>query len=511
MAAVDSLLKVMVVRNADLLVVASGETPSMRRGGVAAALSMPTLDAALVEAFVTDVLPDDALRAELVRAGTLEHPYVSVDGEHFSVLAETRSKGFRLSFRRGGAPKKKKIPVPPPRPKPVPVPVPVPVPEKPTATAEVHSIAARPIAAVAPPLPVHDPTAFASIFARAEYDDASDILFSSGCAIRARVGGQLVEIGDDLPTDHDIFALVAADLDADKRETFERTGSIDLAVTRHDGDRPVRYRVNLFRQHHGYAAAFRPVRTNVPTLIDLNLPESLTKFTDYPTGLVLVTGPAGSGKSTTLVALTEHLNRTRPKHIITLEDPIEYQYTPKRALIHQREIGTHVDGFPTGLRAALRESPDVIILGEMRDHATISAALTAAETGHLVLGTLHCSSAAVAIDRIVDVFPDNQQRQVRLQLAGCLRAVITQFLLPTRRPPERVPAFETLIVTAAVANQIRENKVHQIPSAIVTGKSEGMVPLDRTLAKLVKAGRISRETAKAACHDEDSLNAMINR
>lgn len=507
MAAVDSLLKVMIVRNADLLVVASGETPSMRRGGVASPLSMPTLDAALVEAFVADVLPDEAERAELSRVGSVERAYTSGDGDAFSVLAEARGKGYRLSFRRGAAaPKKKKekIPIPPPAPKP-PAPSPVSV------TAPPQPLAAPLAAPAADPLPAHDPTAFTNVFARAEYDGASDILFSSDCAVRARVGGQLVELGDDYPTDGEIFALVAGGLDADKRAVLDRTGSVDLAVTRHDGERPTRYRVNLFRQHNGLAAAFRPVRTNVPTLSDLNLPESLSRFADYPTGLVLFTGPAGSGKSTTLVALTEHINRTRAKHVITLEDPIEYQYTPKRALIHQREIGTHVDGFATGLRAALREAPDVIVLGEMRDHTTISAALTAAETGHLVLGTLHCSSAAVAIDRIVDVFPENQQRQVRLQLAGCLRAVITQFLLPTRRPPERVPAYETLIVTGAVANHIRENKVHQIPSAIVTGKADGMVPLDRTLARLVKSGRIERETAVAACHDIDSLNAMISR
>ena len=499
MAAVDSLLKVMVVRGAEVLVVASGETPSMRRAGVAAPLSMPVLDAALVETFLSDVIPDETRRAELSRLGTLELDYVSGDGARFSVIAEARCGGFRLSFRPGGSARSRRTSAP--------VAAAVPAVAVPAA---VPVVALSVLPAPSPsPGAVAGSSSFAQVFARADYDNASDIIFSSGCAVRARIGGQLVELGRQRPTDEEILALVAGALDDAKRDTFQRTGSADLAVVRHDTGDSVRYRVNLFRQQHGLAAAFRPVRTAVPTLADLGLPESLARLTEYHTGLVLFTGPAGSGKSTTLVALTEHINRTCAKHVVTLEDPIEYQYTPKRALIHQREIGTHVDSFATGLRAALRESPDVIILGEMRDHATISAALTAAETGHLVLGTLHCSSADVAIDRIVDVFPDNQQRQIRLQLASSLRAVITQFLLPTRRPPERVPAYETLIVTDAVANQIRENKVHQIPSAIVTGRNEGMVPLDRILAKLVKAGRITREVAVATCHDPDSLNSML--
>ena len=209
-----------------------------------------------------------------------------------------------------------------------------------------------------------------------------------------------------------------------------------------------------------------------------------------------MTGRAGSGKSTTLVSLIEHLNRTRPKNVITLEDPIEYEYTPRRCLIHQREVGAQVESFAAGLRAALRESPDVILVGEMRDRETIAAALTAAETGHLVLSTMHCASAASAVDRIIDVFPEHQQQQVRLQLSTTLRAVITQALVPATTPPLRYPAYEKMMVTPPIAAMIRDGKVHQIPSVIQTSRDDGMVPFDRTLAALVRAGKVSQAVAR---------------
>ena len=220
---------------------------------------------------------------------------------------------------------------------------------------------------------------------------------------------------------------------------------------------------------------------------------------------MLVTGAAGSGKSTTLVALTEHLNRTAPRHIVTLEDPIEYRYTPKRSLIHQRELGRHVDSFAGGLRAALRESPDVILVGEMRDRETIAAALTAAETGHLVLSTLHSANPWMAIDRMLDAFPGAQQPQVRAQLAGVLRAILSQHLLVSTTPPLRVPAYEKLVVTAAAANQIRDDKVHQLSSTIQTGREDGMVPLEASLAELVRRRRIDARHARALARDPQLL------
>jgi twitching motility protein PilT len=249
---------------------------------------------------------------------------------------------------------------------------------------------------------------------------------------------------------------------------------------------------------------------HVPVIEELRLPARLSELTRFPHGLVIVTGPTGSGKSTTLAALIEDLNRRAAKHVITIEDPIEYEYRSERCLIHQREVGRHVDGFAAGLRAALRESPDVILVGEMRDRETAAAALTAAETGHLVLSTLHTGSAANAIDRIIDLFPGARQQQARLQLAHSLRAVLMQVLVPSSRgEPDRVPAYELLLVNGAISNQIREGKIHQIPDMILTGRNEGMVPLVRSLARLVQNGDVSFESAAALVDDPGQLREIV--
>jgi twitching motility protein PilT len=224
---------------------------------------------------------------------------------------------------------------------------------------------------------------------------------------------------------------------------------------------------------------------------------------------VLANGPAGSGKSTTLAALVGEINRTRAAHVITLEDPIEYLHSPVRSLVHQREVGLHVESFSSGLRAALRESPDVILVGEMRDLETISLALTAAETGHLVLSTLHSGTGAMAIDRIIDVFPDAQQMQVRIQLASVLRAVVTQRLLPTRQPGERVPAVEVLRANYAIGALIRDSKTHQLATQLQLGRDDGMIALERSLVDLVRTGRITRETALVAARSPEDLQRWL--
>jgi twitching motility protein PilT len=373
----------------------------------------------------------------------------------------------------------------------VPVAVPVPAP--------VASAAAAVTPVAATPGPV-EPGTLAIYLARVAEDGASDLLLSSGQPARARVGGQWHELNGPVPDDAQIWALVEAAMSEAHRDALRRSGSCDLpyAATLHG--RRLRFRVNLFRQHGGLAAAFRPIRRHPPTLDELNLPEALRALVGYPHGLVLVTGPTGAGKSTTLIALVEQLNREAARHIVTLEDPIEYEYTPQRSFIHQRELGAHVDSFEAGLRAALREAPDVILVGEMRDRATIAAALTAAQTGHLVLSSLHAASAAMAVERVVDVFPDYQQRQVRSELATSLRAVLTQQLLPTRGG-ERLPAIELCVVTAAVGALIRDDRTYQITSAIQTGREDGMIPLDRSLAELVASGRVELETAAAVTPD----------
>lgn len=282
------------------------------------------------------------------------------------------------------------------------------------------------------------------------------------------------------------------------REEFEKRGSADLA-------RSVpglsRFRVNVYRQRGNCAAVCRVLSTRIPTLDELfaytpATAEIMRRLAELPRGLVLVTGPTGSGKSTTLAAMVDHINRTSERHVITLEDPIEYMHRHDKGIVNQREVGSDVASFAEGLRAALREDPDVILVGEMRDLETIATAITAAETGHLVLSTLHTNTAAETVERIIDVFPPHQQQQVRVQLAGVLQGVLSQQLLPRKDGKGRVCAVEVMIATHAIRALIREGKTHMIPGAIQTGSSEGMVPMDKALANLVLAGLVNKEDAE---------------
>ena len=291
---------------------------------------------------------------------------------------------------------------------------------------------------------------------------------------------------------------------------MESAGSVDLPWVAPDVDEgPQRFRVNVFTQAHGLAVALRPINRHAPSFAELNLPDSIGGLVGASGGMVLVVGPTGSGKSSTLAAMLETVNRTCARHVITLEDPIEFVYQPRRCLIHQREVGTHVESFSAGLRAALRECPDMILVGEMRDRETVAMALTAAETGHLVLSTLHSGSASMAIDRIVDIFPEHQQGQIRQQVAGSLRAVLTQQLLSGVRPGTRYPAIELLTVNYAVGALIREGKTHQLASQIQTGREDGMVAFEASLFELLRAGKIAREVAVAAARDPAELQRRL--
>jgi twitching motility protein PilT len=271
-----------------------------------------------------------------------------------------------------------------------------------------------------------------------------------------------------------------------------------------------RFRANAYRAVRGYNLAIRMLPDEIPSLQDLSLPSSLAQLTEFPNGLVLFTGPTGSGKSATMAALVAHLNKTRPIHIITLEDPIEFVHERQQAVVRQREVGVHVASFAEGLRDALREDPDVILVGEMRDLETISLALTAAETGHLVFSTLHSNRAANTIDRIVDVFPEHRQAQVRLQLSEALRAVVAQRLLPRADVSARIPALEVLRVNHAVAHNIREGRAHQIPSIMQTHREEGMWVLERHLAALVRKGLLAEATARAHATDLHLLETYLS-
>jgi twitching motility protein PilT len=272
-----------------------------------------------------------------------------------------------------------------------------------------------------------------------------------------------------------------------------------------------RFRVNAYKQRGHYSAAFRVLNINIPTIDQLGFPDSVKELALKKRGFILVTGPTGSGKSTTLAAMVNHINQNRSCHIITLEHPIEYMHRHGRSMINQREIGDDAQTFGSALRAALREDPDVILVGEMRDPETISIAITAAETGHLVMSTLHTSGADQAIDRIIDVFTSNQQQQIRIQLASVLNGVISQQLLPTEDGMGRVAALEILMSNHAISNLIREGKTHQIQSSIQTGIKSGMRPMDYSLSELVQRGIIDRETAFSHAVDPDMLKRYLTQ
>jgi twitching motility protein PilT len=297
----------------------------------------------------------------------------------------------------------------------------------------------------------------------------------------------------------------------ERRRQLEASGSVDLslAVDLPGDPEPQRVRVNLFRHAGGLAAALRPIWREVPTLEALNLPASLRALLEPRNGLVLVAGPTGAGKSTTLAALLEIVNRTRPCHVITLEDPIEYQYPRRRAVIHQREIGTHVDSFASGLRAALREAPDIVLVGELRDPASIRLALVAAETGHLVLATVHAGSAAMAVGRMVDAFTESERAEVRQQLASAARMIVTQQLVPGAAGG-RLPVLEVVTVNHAIATQIRDGRTHLLGTQIELGAESGMVTMERALFDLVRAGRITRAAALDAATDRPSLARLLD-
>lgn len=333
----------------------------------------------------------------------------------------------------------------------------------------------------------------------ARANGCSDVHFTTKAPPALRLHGQMI-FNSNIPplSKEDMENLILPILTREQKDIVDSGGDVDFSFT---SDQGKRHRVNVYHQKGCLAAAFRLLQDITPTFEQLNLPKILADFSDLNRGLILVTGPTGSGKSTTLAAMTDYINTTKHKHIITIEDPIEYEHNHKSSMINQRELGLDVDTFGNALRSCLREDPDVILVGEMRDLDTIGAAITAAETGHLVLSTLHTTGAATTVDRMIDVFPQGQQNQIRTQLASVLKGVVSQQLIPTADGQGRVAAIEILSVTDSIANLIRENKVHQINSAIQTGTKDGMQSLDVELAKLVNTGTIRMEDAIEKCMD----------
>ena len=337
-----------------------------------------------------------------------------------------------------------------------------------------------------------------TIIAKAAADGGSDIHLVCALPVKYRLDGVLEDM-DSTPLTAEDCEGYARRLAGEHYGQLARGGELDLAAS-FDG---VRVRINLFRQQGHVSAAIRLLSQKIPRLDALGLPPAVSAFPSLQRGIVLVTGETGSGKSTTLAALLDEINRTRKDHIITLEDPIEYIYTPVQCVINQREIGKDTASYAQGLRTILREDPDVILIGEMRDLDTIETALTAAETGHLVFATLHTNSAADSIDRIVDVFPEGRQKQIRMQLSTCLQAVLSQQLLRRREGRGRVCACEVMMVNSAIRNLIREGKTPQIANVLATSASEGSITMDNMIIKLFKSKAISGETAREAARDTE--------
>ncbi len=347
---------------------------------------------------------------------------------------------------------------------------------------------------------------FADVLMQVMERNASDLHLTAGSPPMIRHHGRLHALDYPVMNPQTTREVIYSILTNDQRQRLENDWQIDLAYSIPG---KARFRVNAYFQRASMSAAFRLIPQDMPKLADLALPKTLEDFTKKPRGFVLVTGPTGSGKSTTLAAMLDLINDTRHEHILTIEDPIEFLHMHKKCIVNQRELGADAQTFSLGLKAALRQDPDVILVGEMRDLDTISTALTAAETGHLVFATLHTQDTAQTVDRIVDVFPPAQQQQVRVQLSVALQGIVTQQLLPLANGQGRCVATEVLVPTPAVRNLIREGKTHQIYSALQTGAQFGMQTMDTSLAELVRDGKISRELAESRSGAPEELRRLM--
>jgi twitching motility protein PilT len=330
------------------------------------------------------------------------------------------------------------------------------------------------------------------ILIQAQEKGASDVHLNIGIPPIIRLNGKLTKTQFPILSADDVHEMIYTLISDEQKKDFEKNRQLDFSYEMKDVSR---FRINIFRHRLGEAAAIRLIPTNILTISELGLPDVIATLAEKDKGIILATGPTGSGKSTTLAALIDIVNTSRYEHIISIEDPIEYIHQHKNCVVSQREIGEHTDSFASALRVALREDPDVILVGEMRDLETISMALRAAETGHLVFSTLHTNSAADTIERMINAFPAHQQAQARLQVAGTIEAVIAQTLIPTADGQSRIAAMELMLATPAIRNLIRDEKIHQIPSTIQISRKLGMQSLDQSLKDLLMEGKITREDA----------------
>jgi len=340
----------------------------------------------------------------------------------------------------------------------------------------------------------------------AAQNKCSDMHLTVGIPPVMRKHGSFVFIGDNALKAEDTKLLAEQILNREQSETLKEKGEVDLAISIADSHR---FRVNIFIQRECHSIAMRLLNSSIPSFSELGLPETVARLADKSRGLVLVTGPTGSGKSTTLACMIDKINRERDRHIITLEEPIEYLHSHKKSIVNQRAIGEDTKSFSAALRAALRQDPDVILIGEMRDLETISIALTAAETGHLVLSTLHTVGAAKTIDRVIDVFAPHQQQQIRTQLSTVLQGVVSQQLIPKKDGMGRVAAVEVMVATPAVRNLIREGKTYQIPNVMQTSLAQGMKTMDQVIIDLYRDRLISADDAMTYALDADHVRKSI--
>lgn len=336
---------------------------------------------------------------------------------------------------------------------------------------------------------------FRDLIKYAAETNCSDVHITVGTAVALRRYGVL-EILKSVPSAETSKEMILSRLSEEQKERVLSGKDLDLSIMMEDG---TRLRTNIFHQRNNLAATYRILQRQIPTMEELGVPDVIRDMVDEARGLILITGPTGSGKTTTMASMVDYINRTMNKHVITIEDPIEYVYPYGQSMIHQRELGRDVESYEQALYSALREDPDIILVGEMRDDVTIRAAITAAETGHLVLSTLHTATASQTIERIIEAFPPHAQKQISAQLANVLKGVLSQVLVPVEKGEGMVMATEVLVNTDAVSNQIRENKAHQIPSSIQSGANVGMHTLDNDLKRLVREWRISKEEALKYC------------
>ena len=351
-----------------------------------------------------------------------------------------------------------------------------------------------------------DRTSLDTLLGLAAEQGASDIILVAGSAITLRVNGSLVPATGKVVSPEEVSNMLLPLLTKEQASELESRRALDFCFVR---GALGRFRANFHYQRGTLAASIRLLPAQIPTIESLNLPPVLARLTERRQGLVLLTGPTGCGKTSTMAALIERINTRRRDHIITIEDPIEYQHANRSSIVEQIEVGHDTPSFAEAVRAVLRQNPDVILVGEMRDSETIAAALTAAETGHLVLSSLHTNDAAQTMSRILDSFPESNQSQIRQQLSLTLLAVIAQQLVPAIGHVGRYPAVEVMMATSAIRNLIRTGKDHQLRSHISTGRGDGMITMDQSLAELVRAGRISRETASAHCYHPDELRSHL--